>query len=1222
MSAKSFRRIDDGIAAGVEPTVVARSGRIVLKAPGGTVGLASAAGKLTNAGKRYYEKTGKERPNAGYDPSRGLDRDGAKEYVAFRDGSRRLARTWDPSTNDFLYTKLGKSFFAARGEVEEFVVHIPVRIFGTNKKTGKKYERTGHLPHQALTGNATINLPKGLSQAEKDSRLKAWVMRDMAEILLEVSDEQHKYHADGAWRISQLTTRTAEDNQISVNAVMNRPLQHGKPEHFSHLSNSWAFDPSAFDETDGNCVVHQLCCQLELDKSGVNELMEELQNELYGDATGTCGGDDIFEGCHWSLKGCTARMLVEFCKRMGKNCHILWGNSLIESWVNEKRKHGTNICACIWGSHLYMVKDPNVKHSIALSNPRVPLAQKTEVLARPFQGSALSLDNIEPWEACGGIKPGNFWTTSEEIQDIQANMIANKTVPVVRMRDFLQTKSLELRLPNKDKVTVTALPLLWMEIQEFAAHLAFLKKEHITYRGEGLASFTLTCLITLMRPSRTSLETVSGFCEKCGAQSSVLQKDHIVPVALGGTSEGQNLCMACHFEKTRTEGDLHRHCRGAALNPLMSYFNPETYQQFLQNKPLALVCRANKPQGSRGTLVDVKRCRRNALTSGWSLPVFCALDEVRAFEIDRLDSDFFFVSGAKGGGCAKLLEALPWTGPRWYHRCNVEYLLETNRITLDHIKFCIKASGHLAADAFVEPLRAIETAWSMGESNLGKQAINSAIGLMGARENFVYRCVMSKHEHDSCLLAGPTAERKYGSMHQWVSRTKLLETWSMLPVHLFCMDMERLRVAQIVDFAARAGVPPRCIIEFRTDSVMIEHPKAKAALENVRLEDLKAIAPRGKAFTVESQPIEDPPAGFNPVSSCPEPDIDYSWNCIVEDQDATEAAREIVLSKGESLLVLGPGGTGKSSLVTKLVKELREAGHRVVCTALTHVASRVIQGQTLASFIYRYILNGSFTGWLVVDEISLLGVSVLNHIVMLTQSNVRFILMGDMFQLHCPCDVWAGKTIEDNGLDTSRLLHILSGGNVIHLTKCRRSSGGLFEFYTSLYPTGSLGNLPVHEMVQIAKRTFPRQKRLAQWNLCISHAKRQTVNKLLWDSSPKDEVLDCKLSDEIVDGVFVGAKLIGNTTSKSIIHGAFYVVLSWNATHVQLRDSETEEEAEVTISQMKCFRLGWAITYAAVQGRTLRDSTRLFDTGHKFFTARHLAMGLGRVVHPKLIDLA
>ena len=78
-------------------------------------------------------------------------------------------------------------------------------------------------------------------------------------------------------------------------------------------------------------------------------------------------------------------------------------------------------------------------------------------------------------------------------------------------------------------------------------------------------------------------------------------------------------------------------------------------------------------------------------------------------------------------------------------------------------------------------------------------------------------------------------------------------------------------------------------------------------------------------------------------------------------------ALDVVLG-GNSLFVQGLAGSGKTWLVKKLVRALRQKGERVQCCAFTHVAAKNIGGCTLHHFAHKYIFLGSFSGWVVVDE--------------------------------------------------------------------------------------------------------------------------------------------------------------------------------------------------------------------------------------------------------------
>ena len=333
--------------------------------------------------------------------------------------------------------------------------------------------------------------------------------------------------------------------------------------------------------------------------------------------------------------------VLEFCKKTSRGCHILWGSNVIQSFTMEKCRHRGSFAAAIWGDHLYAYSDSNTKHSIALTNPKKISAQKFEILGKPGGESQIQLHEYTPFDK---MEPGKFWTNSDEMEKIKNDLLRQGIVPKIRMKNFLEVRQIQVH--GKEDTTILALPPNWDLIQQFNAELSFLKgKKVLDYQGQGLASFTTLTLAALLRPDRQELTLENGRCEVCGVEAW-LQKDHIVPVSLGGTSEGQLLCQACHSEKSKTEDSCHRHSRGSSLNPMMSHFNKHTWDDFTKNKPLQLVTRINEPKGN-GLLIDVKRCRRNALTSGWELPVFSALDDIKPFYGRRLRRRFL-LCGSEG----------------------------------------------------------------------------------------------------------------------------------------------------------------------------------------------------------------------------------------------------------------------------------------------------------------------------------------------------------------------------------------------------------------------------------------------------------------------------------------------------------------------------------------------------------------------------------------------
>ena len=120
-------------------------------------------------------------------------------------------------------------------------------------------------------------------------------------------------------------------------------------------------------------------------------------------------------------------------------------------------------------------------------------------------------------------------------------------------------------------------------------------------------------------------------------------------------------------------------------------------------------------------------------------------------------------------------------------------------------------------------------------------------------------------------------------------------------------------------------------------------------------------------------------------------------------------------NSGENILLLGDPGTGKSTLITAIVKQAKAMGKRVALTASTGIAAQLIGGRTIHSFLKVYpgmsydginlekgIDNLEKTDVLIIDEISMIGHSFINFLYRClnhTSHHIQLILVGDFYQL-------------------------------------------------------------------------------------------------------------------------------------------------------------------------------------------------------------------------------
>jgi hypothetical protein len=141
-----------------------------------------------------------------------------------------------------------------------------------------------------------------------------------------------------------------------------------------------------------------------------------------------------------------------------------------------------------------------------------------------------------------------------------------------------------------------------------------------------------------------------------------------------------------------------------------------------------------------------------------------------------------------------------------------------------------------------------------------------------------------------------------------------------------------------------------------------------------------------------------------------------------------------------------------------------------------------------------------------------------------------------------------------------------------------------------------------------------------RWNLVISHAKRVQLNRKLNLFYSQGHVVT-KLR-------VTGAALRGNAQQSMLLWPGLQLLGCGGSAKNQVLYKETLQlwleglTKPLSFAQVKCsLRLSFAQTYAAVQGTEYDEPLRLHDCAHKFFTRKHLFVGLSRSRSGALVSL-
>ena len=180
----------------------------------------------------------------------------------------------------------------------------------------------------------------------------------------------------------------------------------------------------------------------------------------------------------------------------------------------------------------------------------------------------------------------------------------------------------------------------------------------------------------------------------------------------------------------------------------------------------------------------------------------------------------------------------------------------------------------------------------------------------------------------------------------------------------------------------------------------------------------------------------------------------------------------------------------------------------------------------------------------------------------------------------------------------------------------------LFDFYCSLIPEGSRVERPLSEVVAEAREKF-RFDGPADHNLVISHRKRVALNTELNELHKPTGAIRVepkhKKPGALTQPMWLwpGIRLLGAATEGDRVKNQVRYEVAEVGEVIRFTCGLTLPAEKVA----DLFVLSYAQTYASCQGTEFDGSLRLHDTAHKFFTKRHLFVGLSRAKSCFAVDV-
>jgi hypothetical protein len=320
-------------------------------------------------------------------------------------------------------------------------------------------------------------------------------------------------------------------------------------------------------------------------------------------------------------------------------------------------------------------------------------------------------------------------------------------------------------------------------------------------------------------------------------------------------------------------------------------------------------------------------------------------------------------------------------------------------------------------------------------------------------------------------------------------------------------------------------------------------------------------------------------------------------------------------------VVVGRGGTGKSEVLRRLVAALKERGVQAHVVAFTHVAAANCDGGTILHELYANKHQKQVA--LCVDEASMVSLKMWAQIAKFHFTGAMVFVFGD----------WEGQflPIADQGregllrsIDWSNFMHALCNGARVELNKFRRGGDRAhFDLVGGIYP--SICTLDV--ALPRARQAYPAIGRAMGTVLVVTHRERIARNaEMNVRLSPRDFVeiapperpamgdnqpQQMRLWTGIVLMAVVGS------AHKHLKNGLRYRVeevgVAVQLARVDDGGAVRGEPFQMGLADVaRDLRLTHALCYYSCQARTIHGPLRLAQTDSRWFTLRHLIVGLGR----------
>ena len=314
------------------------------------------------------------------------------------------------------------------------------------------------------------------------------------------------------------------------------------------------------------------------------------------------------------------------------------------------------------------------------------------------------------------------------------------------------------------------------------------------------------------------------------------------------------------------------------------------------------------------------------------------------------------------------------------------------------------------------------------------------------------------------------------------------------PIYNMVLELEAIELHKLTDIIKSKGGE---VLDLVTDCVVCSFPNDQQPFEldgvNIKDYEFSQNVPKYKLEHKETRLKVE--MMKNHIRTEKANIIPQQWQTFQDSQnDNLDKFVNDILDQNLSININGLAGTGKSTLVHNIMKEMNNRDLKYYALAPTNKAARIIKGETISKFIARHpqkiLKTPEFNvDYIIIDEISMMHECFYKYFLVLQKMkpNIRFILSGNFDQL-LPVNDRVAKTYDVDYFNSPALFDLCSG-NRLELTKCRRADD---RCYNKIHPT-NISNLKASDF----------GNKFATRHICFTNKKRIVLNKWMMDAEVK-----------------------------------------------------------------------------------------------------------------------